>query len=325
MNPFLRRIGICVFSAAALFAAAGTRAQEFPTKPIRLIIGFPPGGVNDILGRILSAGMGKFLGQSVVAENRPGAGGLIATEFVVKQVPADGHTILVTSVNLPTYPVFNKLTFDPVKDLRHVSILADGPLVLWVNVQTPVTSFQELLAYARANPGKLNMSAPGLQSSPAMFLEGMKQRLGIDIVTVPFKGTAEGRAAIIANQVQLSINDSNTAITEVQAGRGRALVATGTSRLAELPGTPTVNELGMPDLIIPFWVGLAVPAATPAAVIDRIYSAVSAAMAAPDGRELLIKARFNILTMTPDASTKRIVAEAAYFSGIAAKAGIQPQ
>jgi tripartite-type tricarboxylate transporter receptor subunit TctC len=325
MQPFMRCLIVCLLAPASLLAAATGQAQDYPTKPVRLIIGFPPGGVNDILGRILSNGMGKFLGQSVLVENKPGAGGMISTEYVAKQVPADGYTVLITSVNLPTYTIYNKLTYDPVKDLRHVSILVDGPLVMWVNVQTPITTFQEFVAYAKANPGKLNFSAPGLQSSPAIFQEGMRQRLGIDIVTVPFKGTADGRAAILANEVQLSINDSNTAIQEAQAGRGRALIVSGSARLPALPSVPTVNEVGMPDLLLSFWSGMAVPVATPAAIVNRLSAAVTSTMSAPDSREQLIKAGFNVIATSPEAATKRIVSEHANFAAIAAKAGIKPQ
>lgn len=325
MRRFVSPIMATLLSLLFLFTASPAQTQDFPKQPLRLVIGFPPGGVNDILARILSNGLGKLLGQSVLAENKPGAGGLIATEYVARQVPADGHTVLITSVNLPTYPVFNKMTFDPIKDLKHISILAEGPLVLWVNVQTPINNWQEFVAYARANPGKLNMAAPGAQSSPAMFMEGIKQRMGIDVVIVPFKGTADGLAAVLGNQVQLQINDSATAIRQATDGKGRPLAQTGTARMAELPNVPTVTELGMPDAIIPFWVGMAVPLATPPAVVDRLFASVRETMATAEARDLLGKGRLFVIASNPEATLKRIVAEHAYFAGVAAKAGIRPQ
>ena len=317
--------------AALLFAvlavvARSAEAQQFPTKPIRIIVGNPPGGVNDILGRILSSGMGKALGQSIVVENKPGAGGMIASEFVAKQAAADGYTLLVTSPGIALFQIFEKeLRFDPIKDLNHISALVEGQLVMWTNMQTPFASFTELVAYARANPGKLNFTAPGLQSHPAIIFEGMRQKLGISFVTIPTKGTSESRVLVTTNESQIGLNDIGTATQEAQAGRGRALAVTGPRRLPAFPNVPTFDELGHGELFIPFRLGIAAPAATPAPVVARISAAVTSAMQTQEARDTFAKAGLDVLALGPQETARRVAAEAAFFMSIARKAGIVAQ
>ena len=320
MNRVLCRTIAVLALAVAPFAAI---AQTFPTKPIRIIVGNPPGGVNDILGRVLSAGMGKALGQSIVVENKPGAGGMIAAEFVAKQAPADGYVLLITSPGIALFPIFEKeLRFDPIKDFNHISTLVEGQLVMWTNMLTPFKTFAELVDYAKANPNKLNFTAPGLQSHPAIIFEGMRQKIGIAFVTIPTKGTSESRVLVATNEAQVGFNDIGTAVQESQAGRGRPLAVTGPHRLAAFPNVPTFTEMGHAELFIPFSLGIAAPAATPAPVIARISSAVSSAMTTPEARDTFAKAGLDVLALNPQDSARRIAVESAFFMSVARKAGI---
>jgi tripartite-type tricarboxylate transporter receptor subunit TctC len=311
-------------AAAAIVFAPAAAAQDFPNKPIRVIVPYVPGGVTDILGRTVAGGLTKLLGQQAVVENRPGAGGAIGTEQVVRS-PADGYTLVITSPGIPTYQIFNKLTWDPVKDLNHISILVDGQLVMWTHVSSPYSGFNEMIAFAKANPGKLAFGAPGLQSNITMFIEGMKQKFGVDVVIAPFKGTAEIRTAMASQSIQVATNDIGTATAESQAGRGKPLAVTGSRRIAAFPNLPTFTELGHNDFIFSFWLGLAAPAATPAPVLTKISSAVMATMQTPETKDIMAKSGLDIVATTPEGATKRIHAEAAFFSTVAQKAGIKPQ
>jgi tripartite-type tricarboxylate transporter receptor subunit TctC len=311
-------------ATAALLATTGAVAQEFPSKPLRIVVPYVPGGVTDILGRTVASGLTKVLGQSAVVENRPGAGGAIGTEQVVRS-PADGYTLVITSPGIPTYQIFNKMTWDPVKDLNHISILVDGQLVMWTHVSSPYNGFNEMIAYARANPGKLNFGTPGLQSNVTMFIEGMKQKFGADVVIAPFKGTAEIRTAMASQSIQVATNDIGTATAEAQAGRGKPLAVTGPRRIAAFPNLPTFGELGHNDFIFSFWLGIAAPAATPAPIVAKISNAVMATMQSPEARDIMAKSGLDIVATTPEAANKRIQAEAVYFTTVAQKAGIKPQ
>ncbi len=325
MRKTLHRFTMTALAAFALLASASVAAQDFPNKPIRIIVPYLPGGVVDILGRTLANGMPKLLGQSVIVENKPGAGGAIGTEYVVKSVPADGYTLVVTSPGIPVYPIFNKMTWDPVKDLNHISILVDGQLVMWTNQQAPYNNFNEMIAYAKANPGRMAFGAPGLQSNITMFIEGMKQKFGVDVIIAPFKGTAETRVAVITNSIQVGTNDIGTATQEYQAGRGKPLAVTGPRRVPAFPNVATFAELGHNDFIFSFWLGLAAPAATPAPIVSKISNAVMSIMQTPEAKDAMAKSGLDIVATTPEGATKRIYSEAAFFTTVAQKAGIKPQ
>ncbi|MBM3347306.1 MAG: tripartite tricarboxylate transporter substrate binding protein, partial [Betaproteobacteria bacterium] len=299
-------------ATAILTATPGAIAQDFPNKSIRIVVPYVPGGVTDILGRTVASGLTKVLGQQAVVENRPGAGGAIGTEQVVRS-PADGHTLVITSPGIPTYQIFNKMNWDPVRDLNHISILVDGQLVMWTHVSSPYNGFNEMIAYAKANPGRLNFGTPGLQSNITMFIEGMKQKFGVDVVIAPFKGTAEIRTAMASQSIQVATNDIGTATQEHQAGRGKPLAVTGPRRIPAFPNVSTFGELGHNDFIFSFWLGIAAPAGTPAAVVARISSAVMATMQTQETRDILGKSGLDIVATTPEAATKRIHAEAAFF------------
>ena len=310
--------------ALALFVSAPARSQDFPNKPIRIIVPLTPGGVTDLLGRTLAGGFTKLFGQSAVVENKPGAGGAIGTEQVVRS-PADGYTLVITTPGIAVYPIFNKMTWDPVKDLNHVSILVDGQLVMWTNQKATYNNFAELIAFAKANPGKLAFGTPGVQTNVTMFIEGMKQKFGVDVIIAPFKGSAETRVAVVSNEIQVGTNDIGTATQEYQAGRGRPLAETGTRRVPAIPKGQTFTELGHRDYIFSFWLGIAAPAATPAAVINRISAAVMTTMQTPEAREAMAKSGLDIVATTPEGATRRIQAEAAHFVTVAQKAGIKQQ
>src|SRR5689334_3441023 len=226
-------------------AASGAWAQGYPTKPIRIVVGFPPGGGNDIIARLVGAKMQESWGEPVVIDNKPGANSIIAAEFVAKSAP-DGYTLLVNATGgMSVNPVlYAKLPYDPLKDFVPISMVGSFPLVLAVNPSVPAKSVRELLAYAKANPGKLNYSAgsTAFQVATEMF----KQMTGIDVRHIPYKGSAASITALISGDVQMTIVDTPPLVPQIKAGRVRALAVTSAQRAGAMPELPTIAESGVP-------------------------------------------------------------------------------
>jgi len=256
--------------------------QPFPSRAIRLVVGFAPGGAADLVARTLQEPLQRNLGQPIVVDNRPGAGSSIAAEYVAKS-PADGYTLLIAS---PSSILVNPLilpnnSFDPLKDLAPVSKVTSSPLVVAVNPALGVTSLRELVALAKKNPGKLNYASSGNGSAPHMAAVLFRRIADIDIVHVPFKGGAPAVQSVAAGDTQLSFATPPSVLPLVQAGRLRALAVTSRERTPLVPGVPGMAEAGLPDYQLSFWYGFFVPAATPAEVTRRLYAATSEALHAP--------------------------------------------
>jgi len=256
--------------------------QPFPSRPIRLVVGFAPGGAADLVARTLQEPLQRNLGQPIVVDNRPGAGSSIAAEYVAKS-PADGYTLLIAS---PSSILVNPLLspanpFDPLRDLAPVSKVTSSPLVVAVNPALGVTSLRELVALAKKNPGKLNYASSGNGSAPHMAAVLFRRVADIDIVHVPFKGGAPAVQSVAAGDTQLSFATPPSVLPLVQAGRLRALAVTSRERTPLVPGVPGMAEAGLPNYELSFWYGFFVPAATPAEVTRRLYAATSEALRAP--------------------------------------------
>ena len=256
--------------------------QSFPSRSIRLVVGFAPGGAADLVARTLQEPLQRSLGQPIVVDNRPGAGSSIAAEQVAKS-PADGYTLLIAS---PSSILVNPLLspnnpFDPLKDLAPVSKVTSSPLVVAVNPALGVASLRELIELARKNPGKLNYATSGNGSAPHMAAVLFRRVAGIDIVHVPFKGGAPAVQSVLAGDTQVSFATPPSVLPLVQAGRLRALAVTSRERTPLVAGVPGMAEAGLPDYEISFWYGFFVPAATPAEVTRRLYAATSEALRAP--------------------------------------------
>jgi tripartite-type tricarboxylate transporter receptor subunit TctC len=303
-------------------AAAAVPAQSYPAKPIRFVVGFPPGGGNDIIARMVGAKMQESWGQPVVIDNKPGANSIIATEFVAKSAP-DGYTLLVNATGgMSVNPVlYTTLPYDPLKDFVPISMVGSFPLVLAVNPSVPARSVQELVAYAKANPGKLNYSAgsTAFQVATEMF----KQMTGIDVRHIPYKGSAASITAVIAGDVQMTIVDTPPLVPQIKGGRVRALAVTSAKRAGAMPDLPTIAESGVPGYEMVLWIGVFAPAGTPREIADKLNAEVVRIVNLPDIREKLDGMGVDPLGNSSEQVAEWIRREIARFGPVAKAAGIK--
>jgi tripartite-type tricarboxylate transporter receptor subunit TctC len=266
-----------------LLTAFQAFGQSYPSRPIRLVIGFAPGGAADLVARTLQEPLTRTLGQPIVVDNRPGAGSSIAAEHVARSAP-DGYTVLIASPSsILVNPLLSpKNPFQPLKELMPVSKVTSSPLVVAVNPSVGVSTLAELIALAKKNPGKLNYASSGNGSAPHMAAVLFRRVAGVDIVHVPFKGGAPAVQSVLAGDTQLSFATPPSVLPLVQAGRLRALAVTSRNRTPLVPGVPGMGEAGLPDYEIAFWYGVFVPAGTPAEVMQRLYTATSEALRSPN-------------------------------------------
>ena len=262
----LRALILVALLALSVGTAAG---QDYPTKALRLVVGFPPGGGNDVLARLMAGALQDELGKPVVVDNKPGADGIIAAEIVARAAP-DGHTLMIGSTAQMTMnPVlFDKLPYDPVKDFEPVSMIGMFPVVLAVHPSVAAASAAELLALARAQPGKLNYSAGS--TAFQLVTEMFKQMTGTDVRHIPYKGSAQAVAALLAGDVQLTFVDSPAIMAHVKAGKLRGLAVSTAQRVPTLPDLPTVAETGVPGYEFVLWSALFAPGGTPRPIITRL-------------------------------------------------------
>jgi tripartite-type tricarboxylate transporter receptor subunit TctC len=268
---------------AAGLASSSVWAQTYPSRPIRLVVGFAPGGAADLVARTLQEPLQRTLGQPIVVDNRPGAGSSIAAEHVAKSAP-DGYTVLIASPSsILVNPLLSpKNPFQPLKELVPISKVTTSPLVVAVNPAVGVASLGELIALAKKQPGKLNYASSGNGSAPHMAAVLFSRLAGVEIVHVPFKGGAPAVQSVLAGDTQLSFATPPSVLPLVQAGRLRALAVTSRERTALVPGVPGMAEAGLPDYEIAFWYGFFVPAGTPAEPARRLYAATAEALRAPN-------------------------------------------
>jgi tripartite-type tricarboxylate transporter receptor subunit TctC len=303
-------------------AAAAVPAQSYPAKPIRFVVGFPPGGGNDIIARMVGAKMQESWGQAVVIDNKPGANSIIATEFVAKSAP-DGYTLLVNATGgMSVNPVlYTTLPYDPLKDFVPISMVGSFPLVLAVNPSVPARSVQELVAYAKANPGKLNYSAgsTAFQVATEMF----KQMTGIDVRHIPYKGSAASITAVIAGDVQMTIVDTPPLVPQIKGGRVRALAVTSAKRAGAMPDLPTIAESGVPGYEMVLWIGVFAPAGTPREIADKLNAEVVRIVNLPDIREKLDGMGVDPLGNSSEQVAEWIRREIARFGPVVKAAGIK--
>jgi tripartite-type tricarboxylate transporter receptor subunit TctC len=297
-------------------------AQAWPTRPVRFMVGFPPGGPADILARLIGQRLSERLGQSFIVENRPGAQGQIATEAVIR-APADGHTLLVIVPGNGIANALNdKLNFNFIQDTAPVAGISNGPLLMEVGSATPVHTVPEFIAYAKARPGKVNFASPGIGSTIQLCGELFKIMTGVDMVHVPYRGNAPAVIDLIAGQVQVLFADTPSSIAHVRAGKLRALAVTTVERSKILPGVPTVSEF-LPGFEASNWFGVVAPKNTPPEIIEKLNREMNAALAEPD-----IKARLADLGLAPLAGSpadfgKFIAAEAEKWSKVIRAANIK--
>ena len=263
----------------AMAGAAGAQAPAaFPDRPIKLVVPYPPGGSTDPVARLLATDLTSRLGQPVVVDNKPGAAGSIGTEFVARAAP-DGYTLLLHTSVIATDPTIKKaLPYDVKRDLAPLMLAVTGPYLVVVNPALPVKNIAELIAWAKANPGKLNYGSAGQGSSGHLIGELFKMAAGIDMVHVPYKGGGPSIAGLMGNEVQLLFDTLGGSRALAESGKLRAIAVTSATRAAVMPDVPTVMESGLADFSVVFWLGLFAPAKTPPAVIDKLYGALKAAL-----------------------------------------------
>jgi tripartite-type tricarboxylate transporter receptor subunit TctC len=299
------------------------RAQTYPVRPIRLIIGYTPGGSADITARLTGQWLSERLGQSVIVESRPGGGTNIATEAVVR-APPDGYTLLlVAPANAINATLYDKLSFDFLRDIVPVAGIIRFPNVVDVNPSLPVKSIPELIAYAKTNPGKLNMASSGNGSTIHMSGELFKMMTGINMVHVPYRGGAPALTDLIAGQVHVMFDNLPTSAEHVRSGRLRGLAVTGTARSHVLPDLPTVADF-LPGYEASAWYGLGAPRNTPAAVIDRLNDAVNAILADPTSQGRFAELGASLLPGSPADFGKLLADETEKWGKVVKFAGAKP-
>lgn len=309
-----------------LLLAAGAAFAQYPERPVRVLVGYPPGGGTDLVARLVAQPLSERWKQPVVVENRPGANAIIATEAVVKAKP-DGYTLLMAyATELALNPATHKaLPYEPVRDLSPIAQLASAPLVLAVHPSIGAQNIRDLVARAKAKPGGLSYSSSGTGSVHHFAGELFKLRSGADIVHVPYKGSGPATADAVSGQVQVTFASVASVLRFVQAGRLRALAVTSRERSSQLPDVPTAIEAGVPDVELTSWYGLLAPAGTPAAVVNKVAADVAAVLALPEVQKGFTAQGLDMAKSAPAAFAAFIREEAAKYARIARESNIQPE
>jgi tripartite-type tricarboxylate transporter receptor subunit TctC len=289
-----------VLQAAGLALALSTAAaaQDYPAKPLRLIIPFPPGGSNDVVGRMIATHLGERLGKQVVVDNRSGAGGVIGTEIAANS-PPDGYTLLVISIAHSVNPWLYRLNYDPLKSFTPVGILASGPNVLAVNPALPVNSVKELVALAKQKPGDIQYASAGVGSFQHLGGELFKLEAGVDMLHVPFKGGGPAMIDVIGGHTKLVFSSLVQTTPHIKSGKLKALATGGTKRSPVLPDVPTVKEAGVPTYEAVNWWGIVAPAGTPQPIIEKVHKELTAVQASPEVQKQFSSEGAEIVQMSP--------------------------
>ncbi|MET0345632.1 MAG: tripartite tricarboxylate transporter substrate binding protein [Casimicrobiaceae bacterium] len=322
MRTDVRAIALVLAAAAAAFAPAASTQTPYPTKPVRVVVPFPAGGTTDLLARAASQKLSETWGQQALVDNRPGAGGNIGAELVAKAAP-DGYTLLMGTVgthaiNASLYP---KMPYDHVKDFAPVILVAGVPNVLVVHPSLPVNSVQELIAYAKANPGKLNFASSGSGTSIHLSGELFKVMTGVQMTHIPYKGSAPALTDLVGGQVQLMFDNLPSSLAFIKAGKLRALAVTSAQRSPALPDVPTVAESGVPGFEASSWFGLLAPAGTPRDIVTKINADTQKWLASPDAKDKLAAQGAAAAGGSPEDFAKHIQAETAKWARVVKESG----
>ncbi|WP_298277230.1 tripartite tricarboxylate transporter substrate binding protein [uncultured Bradyrhizobium sp.] len=305
-----------------LLAPVATSAQEFPAKPIRLIVPFPPGGPNDIIARVIGQKMSELTKQPIIVDNRAGQGGVLGTDAVAKAAP-DGYTVAIASAGaLAISPSMEKVGYDTLRDLAPVTLVATVPEMLVVATDVPARNMSELVALAKAQPGKLNFASSGPGSLPHLACELFKLTAKIDIVHVPYRGAAPAVNDLLGQQVQMTFLDLPVILPQIKAGALRPIALGGRERAPTAPDVPTTAEVGMPDLIIENWYGMVAPARTPPAIVAKLNRIATEAMADPAIKAKLAEQGLVLVGDTPEHFRDFIAADIKKWAKVMQDAGV---
>jgi tripartite-type tricarboxylate transporter receptor subunit TctC len=315
----------CALVASMALVALTSQAQTFPTKTIRIVVPFGAGGVADLTARTVAQKLSQSLGQSVVIDNKPGAGGVSAGDVVAKAEP-DGHTLLLISNGTAVSAgIFKSLPFDTLKDFAPISTLASFDIAIVTPVDSPFKTLADLLAFAKANPGKLNLGTINIGSTQNLTAELFKSAASIDVQIVPFNGTPAVITALRGGQIDAAVEILGPVIPQISTKALRALAVTGAKRSAVLPDVPTAVESGVPGLVATSWNGLAAPAGTPAAVINRLNKDIVAAIHAPDVKSKLHALNVEAQSSSPEQAASLLASETKRWGDIISRARIPTQ
>jgi tripartite-type tricarboxylate transporter receptor subunit TctC len=300
----VRMIGVMrrwlvVVGALALLCAAGAHAQDYPTRALRVIVPFSPGGAVDGPMRLIAQELSKRLGQAVVVENKPGAGATIGTEVVAKAAP-DGYTLLLASqTNAISATLYSKLPFDPVDDFVPISLIGREPGVVVVNPAVPASTLQQLIAYVKERPGQVDYASSGNGSGQHLFAALLASKTGMKMNHIPYKGSGQATTDLLSGVVSMSIPGTAGMVGHIKAGKLRALAVTGAARSPQLPEVPTVMESGVPNYEAYVWMGLLAPKGTPPAIVERLHREVLAVLAQDEVKRYMANAGIEIVGSTP--------------------------
>ena len=310
---------------AALAVSASVSAQAWPTRQITVVVPYPPGGMIDLVARLLGPRLQQELGQPVVIENRSGAGGNVGAESVARAQP-DGYTLLLGNPSLAISPlIYDKLNYRPLEDFAYVGQYGKVPNVLLVNPQLPAKDVKDLVAHIKKNPGKLNYASNGYGTSPQMSMELFKAMTDTFVVHIPFRGGAPALASVLANETQMFFENMPPVLPQIKAGKVRALAVTSLARSPALPDLPSLDEAGLKGYEVTSWFGLNAPAATPKEVVARLNGALNKAMADPKTREQFESRGATVVTGTPEQYVAFVKGETAKWAPIVKRAGVKAE
>jgi len=315
---------VSLLLALAALAAPAAAADDYPSRAIRLIIPFPPGGSNDVVGRIVANQLGQKLGKQVFVDNRAGAGGIVGSDLAAKATP-DGYTLLVVSIAHAVDPWLYKEPFDPMKDFVPVSIIATGTNVLTVNPAVPAHSVKELLALAKEKPGVLNYASAGIGSFQHLSGELFKLTAEVDIQHVPYKGGGPAMLAVIAGEAQVMFSSIVQTVPSIQSGALRALATGGAEKSPILPDLPTIAEAGVPGYVATNWWGIVAPAGTPQPIVDKLHDAVAELLNSAETKKYLDNEGAAPVRMSSAEFGKFVEAEIAKWGPVVKKAGMKAE
>jgi len=300
---------IALIAAPLIFLSAAVIAQTYPTKPVRVVIPWPPGGSNDVVGRIVMQRVAESTGQQFIVDNRAGAAGSIGADVVAK-APPDGYTIMVHSTShVGNAHLYKKLPYDTLKDFMGVALLAAQPGALTVHPSLPVKNVREFIALAKKSPGTINYSSSGNGSAPHLSMALLVAMTGIKLVHVPYKGGAPQVTALVSGETQASLATVSTVLVHIQSGRLRALGVSSAKRSGVLPDVPTIAESGVPGYEMSPWIGVFTPAGTPKDIVNRLNAEINKALKTPEVSQLLASQALDALGSTPEEFDARIRAD----------------
>ncbi len=317
-----RLFAMAALAAAAVLVAQGASGQSYPTRPIRMIAPFAPGGGTDISARILGEALGKLLGQTVVTDNRPGAGSTLGTDLAAKATP-DGYTLLLGNISMAfNAALYRKLPYDTLRDFAPISLVTDQPNILVAHPSLPAKTLKDFVALARSQPGKLTYGSAGLGAGTHLAMELLLMSHKMDLVHVPFKGTGPALTALLGNQIAVFFSTYASALPHVKAGRLQAFAVTSAKRTATLPDVPTVAESGVPGYEYSTWYGLLAPAAVPRPILQTLSKATLAVLNTPEVRERYVSQGMDVVPTTPAEFDKLIKSEIAKWTKVVKAANI---